>query len=434
MKELILDIVNYAHPLMSLCVFFAWMRVVFSNSMFCVPVYFVIGIIIVLLKNYIKYGAGEDSGFPHFGFTPIKVSELVKVLLFGGPGTCYIKPLIASPTSLPVAGSKFKSSFDELDGNENSMLQLSATGVGIIRMDGDHMEFPFSQSGRYPKRTQLESMVGGKAAAIFCGHDDDYGEEEEEEEEDQSIQVVTSTSRSLDEIEQDVKGEMMINNRLPQCQLPTFNVSPDKIWKRVKDPPGLPEQDAMVTVKATRTLQEDIIHNKNKLQEKTKRLFDDRMFIVNKHDLGHSTGREVVLNQAIGTNKYKSPITSKIARYFAPSLEILKVGLSVWRVIFNLFMWRDPYLTFLFLIGAVVLLCVLLVFPWRLFFFALGMGAVGPQVSYLFAIVGTMCRDPESHARIPREELADSRLSGEESKGRGFVGFISPPRLRQSND
>jgi hypothetical protein len=365
---------------MSLSIFFSWMRVVYSNSLFYVPVYFVVGIIAVLLRNYTKYGGGGESGFPHFGFAPIKVSELVKVLLFGGPGTCFIKPLIATPSSLPAAVPKFQSSFDGLDGNESSMLQLSANGVGIIRMDGDHMEFPFSQSGRYPKRTHVEAMVGGKAAAIFCGNDDD-DEEEEEEEEGQSLQGVTS--RSLDEIEQEVKGEMRSRNRVSQDKLPTYDVLPDKMWKRVKDPPGLPEQDAMVSVKATRTLQKSIIHSKNILQKTTMRLFDDRMFIVNRYDPWHSKGEEFVLNQAIGTNKYNSPITSKIAGYFAPSLEILKLGLSIFRAIFNLFMWRDQYLTFLFLLGAVVLLCVLLVFPWRLFFFALGIGAFGPQVSYL---------------------------------------------------
>lgn len=35
-------------------------------------------------------------------------------------------------------------------------------------------------------------------------------------------------------------------------------------------------------------------------------------------------------------------------------------------------------------------------------------------------IVGSLRRGPESHAQIPREELADSRLSDEENK-EGFI-------------
>jgi len=151
----------------------------------------------------------------------------------------------------------------------------------------------------------------------------------------------------------------------------------------VKDPRGLPEQNAMVSVKATRTLKEEIVHGRNLLQKSTMRLFDDRLFIVSEYDPGHSTGRGIALNQVIGANKYKSPIVAKIAEYGAPGLECLKVGLSMIRAIFNIFLWRDPFLTSLFLLGIILLLCVMFVFPWRLFFFAVGFGAFGPQVSHL---------------------------------------------------
>jgi len=357
-KELILDTVHYAHPLISICVFFAWMHVVYSNSLAYVPVYFVAGIIAFLLRNYMKYGVGQESQYPHFGFFPITLSELANVLLFGGPGTSYMKPLIVTASTLAAARSK--SSFDELDGDDQGMLQQAASGVGIARMDGDHMEFPFSQAGRYPKRTHLEAM--GDAAALFLDDDDD--------EEPEPTRDMISPSLDEQEMEQEVGNE------------PTDNTVADKLWKRVKDPPGLPEQDARVAVKATRTLKEEIVHNKNLLHKYTMRLFDDRMFIINKDDPGHSTGVDIALNQAIYT-KDKNPVVAKIAEYGGPSVEALKVGLSMWRAIFNLFLWRDPFLTYLFFIGAVLLLCLLLVFPWREFFFAVGFGAFGPQVSHL---------------------------------------------------
>jgi hypothetical protein len=174
MKALILDIVHYAHPLMSLCVFFSWMHVVYSNSLARVPVYFVVGINAFLLRNYVKYGVGKASEYPHYGFTPIKLSELVNVLLFGGAGTRYLKPITVTPSTL--AAAKSKPSFDELDGDEQYMLQQAANGVGVIRMDGDHLEFPFSEAGRYPKTTHLEAM--GDAAALFIDDDDDDEEVE----------------------------------------------------------------------------------------------------------------------------------------------------------------------------------------------------------------------------------------------------------------
>lgn len=163
----------------------------------------------------------------------------------------------------------------------------------------------------------------------------------------------------------------------------------EKVWKRVSDPRGLPEQDASVFVKARKTLKEDIVHNKDLMHKMTKRQFDDRLFIINEKDSGHTTGEEFALNQAIGTNKYTNPMVAKIAEYVAPGLEGLKVGLSVFRVGFNLFMWRDPFLTSIFFFCTVVILCVLLVFPWRKFFFVMGLGAFGPQ-NWVIRVMGWM--------------------------------------------
>jgi hypothetical protein len=311
-----------------------------------------------------KYGVGQESQYPHFGFLPIKLSELVYVLLFGGPGTSYMKPL----------------------------MQQAAGGVGVVLMDGDHLEFPFSQAGRYPKRTHLEAM--GDAATLFLDDDDD--------EDPESTPEMISPSLDEQEMEQEVGSNE-----------PTDNIVADKLWKRVKDPPGLPEQNARVAVISTRTLKEEIIHMKNLLHKYTMRLFDDRTFIINNYEPGHSTDVDIALHQAIHT-KEKNPVVAKIAEYGAPGLEILKVGLSIWRAIFNLFLWRDPFLTYLFFIGAVFLLCLLLVFPWRPFFFVVGFGAFGPQVSQFIVILCMPC-EILSHAPldIPRKELASSCLSKE---------------------
>ena len=163
--------------------------------------------------------------------------------------------------------------------------------------------------------------------------------------------------------------------------------TPEQLWKRVKDPRGLPEQDASVFVKSRKTLKEEIISNKNLLHKMSNRLFDDRMFIVNEEDPGYSENDEAVLNNAIGVNKHKNPMVAKMSEYIAPALEGVKVGLSVWRAGFNLFTWSDPFLTFFFLCGSICVLCILIIFPWRIFFFGLGIGALGPQNWFVGKIV-----------------------------------------------
>lgn len=303
------------------------------------------------------------------------------------------------------------------------------------------MEFPFSEGGRYAKKTLSEACVDD--TAMFLEDDDGEDkptgkfsckldvscfllvinrnsplivdkyispalrrkakksteairrpkasrEDDEEEEMDEFGLMVKSSVPQPNDTANETMNEQVIGQEGRGTILKRNSVASDTesideildtVWKRVKDPRGLPEQDASVLVKSRKTLKEEILHNKNLLHKYSQRLFDDRMFIVNDEDPGHSAGEELALNQAIGVNKYKSPIVAKIAEYVAPGLEGLKVGLSVWRAMFNLFTWRDPFLTSLFFFVCVVILCVLIVFPWRLFFFVVGFGAVGPQVS-----------------------------------------------------
>ena len=88
MKEQMMDIVLYVEPSTSLIVFMAWMHCVYTNSPAYLPVYFVVSIVGILLNNYFKYGVDEEF---NCSFTPITISELFKVLLFGGPNTRYIQ-------------------------------------------------------------------------------------------------------------------------------------------------------------------------------------------------------------------------------------------------------------------------------------------------------------------------------------------------------
>lgn len=420
MKEQTMDIVRYVNPSTSLCIFVAWMHCVYSNSMSYVPVYFVAGIIASLLTNYVKYGVDEEF---NFGFTPITIKETAQVLLFGGPKTRYIKPLSVRRFDPARTARGSQDEPDDEDSWQKSQRDVFYKGGGF-RMDGDHMEFPFSEAGRYSKKTLAEACVD--ASAMFL---------EDEDEDPQSPgrfssikrkgrKIITAYNNSDDEDEGEGEFGLMVNASLtgshgnPIESLNSMkstqanNSRPDQAWKRVTDTRGLPEQDPTVFVKARKTIKEDIIHNKDLMHKMSMRLFDDRLFILNEDDPGVS-GQEAAHNQAIGTNKYKSPIMSKIAEYGAPALEMLKVGLSVWRVVFNLFTWRDSYLTSLFLFGAILLLCVLIVFPWRLLFFVVGFGAVGPQNWLVRLYVKKHPKEKKSKAK---PKAAERKVKGKNLK------------------
>merc|ERR1712194_316352 len=303
-------------------------------------------------------------------------------------------------------------------------------GVGFWHMDGDHMEFPFSEAGRYPKKTLAEACV---SSPTFQEEKDEEDEEVQDNEflsfagvAGSAIRGVTKLPHSLlkASISQPVKStpncsDLDKTNQKNTCDPPPTAI-PDNVWKRVTDPKGLPEQNITITVKSRKTIKEEILHNKGLMHKASKRMFDDRLFIVDKTEsitgnaLGIGAITEETLNQLIGTNNLKNPVMSLVAEYGAPALEMLKIGLSVWRAGFNLFTWRDPFLTFIFFVGAILLLFVLLVFPWRLFFFVMGLGAVGPQ-NWLLRVQGKLPPNKKKNKKASGETKNESKKNGASS-------------------
>ena len=161
------DIVMWKMPCLSFCVFLAWMHCVYQNSFKFVPVYSTIAIISLLIRNYFEFGIND--GF-NFGFSPITLSETVRVLLYGGPGTKYIKPLKVERKADSRPSIRGSTSGDELD-NDAVLEDVFSNASNNFRMDSDHLEFPFSESGRYSKNTLSEACVD--ASAIFAEDDDD---------------------------------------------------------------------------------------------------------------------------------------------------------------------------------------------------------------------------------------------------------------------
>lgn len=115
------------------------MHCVYSNSMAYVLAYLLAGTFLLLIKNYFKYAS---SGY-NLGFLPVTLSELFQVLLYGGPGTRFIKPI-------QVSSHYDLAKQDLFDVDEPSLL-------GERRYD--HMEFPFSDGRHYAKKTLSEACV-----------------------------------------------------------------------------------------------------------------------------------------------------------------------------------------------------------------------------------------------------------------------------------
>jgi len=167
MKEQMMSVALWVHPTTSFPVFLAWMHCVYSNSFHYVPVYIVLGIIAILLENYQTFAMNRNI---NAGFIPITIPEMMRALFLGGPNSNYIQPISITP-QVEIAKSLRSASEDELD--QAALTDQVLDGAGV-RMDGDHLEFPFSEANRYPKKSLAEACVD--ASALFEEDDDDAGD------------------------------------------------------------------------------------------------------------------------------------------------------------------------------------------------------------------------------------------------------------------
>jgi hypothetical protein len=79
--------------------------------------------------------------------------------------------------------------------------------------------------------------------------------------------------------------------------------------------------------------------------------------------------------------RHPNPVTEITSSFLGPLMRIFRILCFLVRVLFNVGMWSDPILSFWFLVFLLILMVVLFVFPWRLFFFSLGVHFFGPQVN-----------------------------------------------------
>ena len=84
--------------------------------------------------------------------------------------------------------------------------------------------------------------------------------------------------------------------------------------------------------------------------------------------------------EGLGQSKIPNPIAALTAEFLEPVLKIQRWYLLAVRSSFNIFVWKDPYLSFWILVTLCALMVFLILFPWRLFFLVSSVIIFGPQV------------------------------------------------------
>ena len=77
--------------------------------------------------------------------------------------------------------------------------------------------------------------------------------------------------------------------------------------------------------------------------------------------------------------KSANPVNRILASFLGPLMRMGRTVIYVIRIAFNATTWRDPFLSFWIFVALLAIFLLLLVFPWKIFFFLATVILVGPQ-------------------------------------------------------
>mmetsp|Transcript_18701 Transcript_18701/g.27673 ORF Transcript_18701/g.27673 Transcript_18701/m.27673 type:complete len:1202 (-) Transcript_18701:122-3727(-) len=420
---------TWLNPAISCYVFCAWMHCVYIASFGLVPAYYVTFLLLHLFRNYAHYTL---DGPASKGFLPPTWEEMWCAL--ARTKSVPIEPVSIRP--LHKIENKPDSSPDKLSFPDSFVVENHRPKgkflfrlLGFLRSDEAlmenpdqrHLEFPFASGDVYPK-VQLEKALNTKQKAKERGSSSDQNYDDislpSNADDDELINgtespVVTprhlnskvGNSSSLpspqrlyfeespstngdNKCEDDCVGESRSENNDLSIRTEELLVTP----KNGINPRDLiPDQDIdFVIDNGGKKLTDDLVEIRENMHRLTWNLFNDRTHVIKDDDVTFfgadkkSTKKKNVDQQLqrlldVGGYSHSNPFVARAGLYMMPLVGAALSFLSVARSSFNVWTWRDPFLSFWFSIFGILLAFILFIFPWRLFSFVAGIILVGPQ-------------------------------------------------------
>ena len=115
---------------------------------------------------------------------------------------------------------------------------------------------------------------------------------------------------------------------------------------------------------------------------------ENRLQTVTGHIFHHYISRELGTMEPQKSfpeppTKLTNPLSALSASFLEPVMKAIEVYILAVRGIFNALTWKDPFLSFWILVLFTLIMIILLLFPWRKFFYISGILCVGPQNFFL---------------------------------------------------
>jgi len=411
-KVTILDSVLYENPMMSLYLFITSMYSIWMNSVRWVPAFFTGWIVLNMMENYRSHCESTPG---NLGFKPVTIKEIFLGLVKSDKGNKHFFQ--------PIQVKKRPRGGIVLDDGKRGDIELT-----------NHREFPFSERFEYHKFSAAEAIApspaekkkqkkdGGKLPAtdlqtarrlsIFMAPIDDESDasssiesepdsenENENENGDRDEEGVMEQDDDYEEEELDSDGENSFEtekHRRKRKETKNFMGNGEATLTRPIRVGPNQDSDKRGQKKPPQVQLARVEHMFHKL---TKNISVEHVHFPPPHvqvQLNQFSAKgpaSDVITQKEKQNfdefdkllgfrtKNANPIVRITSSFLGPLMRIIRIVIYMTRIAFNVTTWRDPYLTFWFFAFFVVLTIILIIFPWRTFFFLVDGGISGPTES-----------------------------------------------------
>eukprot|EP00934_Nitzschia_sp_Nitz4_P007018 Nitzschia sp. Nitz4//scaffold3_size479765//447923//451003//NITZ4_000189-RA/size479765-augustus-gene-1.629-mRNA-1//-1//CDS//3329551025//7008//frame0 len=412
-KYTIIDCIFYENPLMSLYLFSTSMYCVYLNSVRLVPPFFIGWLIYLLYESYLANNVAQAG---HLGYKPLTIMEVFYGLLRDGKGNkVNFQPIMVK-----------KRPRRSVRGENGEVLDIELA---------NHREFPFSERFKYHKFAASDAIAGhptkqkkkgkkgsGMSCMLFNAKDSgddrtarrlsvytvpvddndqesedegssseesseggdrdeegmmeqgddgygDVGDSDDEEDSDEEENRGARKRRLLGE------GEASRTRRI--LEGPEQNS--DKSGKKQMPQVHLSKVEHMLH-RATKNISVEHVHFPSPQAQtnldpnyNAKGPAGDVMTAKEKQNFDE-------FDRLLGyRSKNLNPILRITSSFLGPLMRIIRIVVYATRIAFNVSAWTDPFLTFWVFAFLVTSAIVLLIFPWRVFFFTSTLVLLGPQ-------------------------------------------------------
>jgi C2 domain len=422
----IINTITWVNPAMSAFVFFSWMHCIYLNAFSLVPAYFMSFLLLQMFRNYAMYAIDGPASRE---FLPPTWEEMF-LAMFWPAGKNAIEPMTMTavvPGTLPESSGSHAAIPKSFQTKTHKPL-----GKGLLRalgflesqeeLDGmtpdeRHLEFPFARGSDYPKLLIKDSVVKvskkdkskvkNPKESTNASHPDSRkrsgmnvgsgrGRESKNKVETSSDMSNLETDddfRAFDDEASHYNDEADHAPIFDEDDMPaSLRDQKTEIASELAPHLIIPEQDIDLNGPSSGTkLSDDMAEIKEQMHKFTCHLFNDKTHCIKQSNAVYfgavtkqgkrrkNVDHDLQRLLQIGQYSHANPIVGRIGQYLEPLVGGAQAWLCGGRAGFNIYTWRDPFLSFWFSLLGMVIVAILFVFPWRLFLFVVGLIVVGPQ-------------------------------------------------------